>query len=140
MVDDVSVSEQVLDLNQYAVHDDADSVDSQSAMDFNNGAMYSYEQRIQTLEAEVIALKEALQMMPDAQNRQREEFRKKMAELDGFQVRMKEVLHATSESNRAVNNMEKRVDGVKNYATLGVVSSVLVFSVMLIVALVMRSQ
>lgn len=140
MVDDVSVSEQVLDLNQYAVHDDADSVDSQSAMDFNNGAMYSYEQRIQTLEAEVIALKEALQMMPDAQNRQREEFRKKMAELDGFQVRMKEVLHATSESNRAVNNMEKRVDGVKNYATLWVVSSVLVFSVMLIVALVMRSQ
>ena len=139
MTEDPQVSQIVASL-QDEIMDNKGLVDSQSEIVFDRDMAIHYEQRIQFIEEKVQELQNALLAFPDVQEKQKEEFRKRMAEFDGLKSRMKDISHSFTESNRAVHNMEKRVDGVKNYATSGVISSVLVFSILLVISMLMRSQ
>ena len=118
--------------------DNTEPVDSQGAMFHGHDSMLNYEQRIQFLETEVRALREILVMITDAQEEEKAAFRTRMAEFDGLHHKIREAINSSAESNRLIHNFGKRVDGVKRYATSGVVASFLVFSTMLVISLLMR--
>ena len=126
--------------NHHNINDtDADFGDSQAASSDERLMLHLHERRIQALELEIDQLKEALQQMPEVHAKQQESVTQRMMQFDGVQRRLEEMTRSYAESNRAVQSIEKRVDGVKKYATSGVVASILAFSLMLVYVLMISS-
>ncbi|MEO5340332.1 MAG: hypothetical protein H7837_07430 [Magnetococcus sp. MYC-9] len=96
------------------------------------------EHRIQQLEADVHELMETLRTLLESQKADRESFRKKLAEIEGLNGKVKDVVHAAAESGRMVTTLEKRMDTVKKDAFSGVVVSVIAFSFLVILSLFLR--
>ena len=105
---------------------------------FDRNLLIHYEQRIQLLEADVQALKGALQAQPDIQESEIAQLREKVQAVDGLHNKIREVALSSAESNRLMRSVEKRVTGVKSYATSGIAVSVLVFSILLILSVLIR--
>ena len=105
---------------------------------FDRNLLIHYEQRIQSLEADVQALKGALQTQPNIQENEIAQLREKVQLVDGLQNKIREVANSSAESNRLMRSVEKKVTGVKSYATSGIAVSVMVFSVLLILSVLIR--
>lgn len=140
MTEDAPQSETSVDAQQNETNDSMGSLDSQYEESYGRNVLLHYEQRIQRLEAEVQTLKETLQITSEHQENEQLEFTKRMADVDRLRARIKEIARSSSESNKIVQSMEKRIDGVKRFATSGVVVSILAFSIMLLLSLFIRSQ
>ncbi|MEO5362157.1 MAG: hypothetical protein H7838_00830 [Magnetococcus sp. DMHC-8] len=123
-MEEVSVVEQVDDLGQYIAQ--------------THDVLSQQEQRIQQLEADVHELMETLHKVLDSQKEDKELIRKKLAEFDGLQGKVKDVVHTATESGRMVTTLERRMDNVKKDAFSGVVISVIIFSMLVILSLFLR--
>ena len=123
-MDEVSIFEQMNDLQQYAAQD--------------HEFLAQQEQRIQQLEAEVHELRSALQTLLTAQKEDKETLKKRLPEIEGLHGKVKELVHISAESTRMVTTLEKRMDNVKKDAFSGVVISVIAFSLLVILSLFLR--
>ena len=123
-MEDVTVTEQITDLQQYAAQD--------------HDVLAQQEQRIQQLEAEVHELMETVHVLLNTQNEEKEALKKKLSEFEGLNGKVKEVVHTAAESSRMVTTLEKRMDNVKRDAFSGVVISVIAFSLLVIFSLFLR--
>ncbi len=97
------------------------------------------DERVALLEEEVRGLKTSLYAIPGALEKEKLEIRKNLEAFEGIQSSFKEVSEQADKSSKSVNNLERRVDGVKKNATSGVVASILIFSIMLIISLFIRT-
>ncbi|MBF0185395.1 MAG: hypothetical protein HQM06_13575 [Magnetococcales bacterium] len=124
MEEEVSVYEQVDHLQHYVgqTHD----------------VLTQHEQRIQQLENDVHELLETIHKLLDGQKEEKDSMKRKLAEFEGLQGKVKEVVHTATESGRMVNTLEKRMDNVKKDAFSSVVISVIAFSFLVILSLFLR--
>ncbi|MBF0162310.1 MAG: hypothetical protein HQL88_08475 [Magnetococcales bacterium] len=104
----------------------------------DHSVLSQHELRIQQLEADVHALMESMQTILNTQKTDKETLKKRLAELDGLNSKVKEVVHTAAESGRMVNTLETRMDTVKKEAFSGVVISVIAFSFLTIFSLFLR--
>lgn len=109
----------------------------------NEGAPYppslALEERVAILEEDLRGIKAALYAIPGALEKEKLEIKKNLEAFEGIQSGFKELSDTAAKSYRSVNTLEKRVDGVKRSATSGVVASILIFSIMLIISLFIRT-
>lgn len=124
MMDEISVFDQINDLQQCAAQD--------------RHVLSHQEARIQQLETEVHELMETLHVMLNAQKEEKESFKKKLSEIDGLHNKLREVVHSSADATRTVAALEKRMDNVKKDAFAGVATSVIVFSFILILSFFIR--
>ena len=97
------------------------------------------DERVALLEEEIQGLKASLYAIPGALEKEKLEIRKNLEAFEGIQTSFKEISDRADKSTKSVNNLERRVDGVKKNATSGVVASILIFSIMLIISLFIRT-
>lgn len=123
-MDEVSVFDQINDLQQYAAQD--------------RDVLAHQEERIQQLETEVHELMETLHVMLNTQKEEKESFKKKLSEIDGLHNKLREVVHSSADATRTVTVLEKRMDNIKKEAFSGMATSVIVFSIILILSFFIR--
>lgn len=140
MTEDTPLSGQSIETHHDSHTQNGPSGDSQPKEIYDHTVLLHYEQRIQSLENDVQALKQALQEDVDAQDQERVSFREKSEEFDLLRKKVREALHASAASNRMIHTFEKRVDSVKRYATSGMAASVLIFSILLVITILVSSS
>ncbi|MBF0194827.1 MAG: hypothetical protein HQL71_09720 [Magnetococcales bacterium] len=111
---------------------DTQSAPEAVAVDPNNGL----EMRVAALEAELQAMKQALYSIPAALEEEKQQSQKEIVNL---QSTVRNITISGQETGAAVNNLQKRVDVVKKESTSGLVMSVIVFSVLLMLSIFIRS-
>ncbi|MBF0455698.1 MAG: hypothetical protein HQL72_12885 [Magnetococcales bacterium] len=97
------------------------------------------EVRVAALEAELQSLKTALYAIPGALEKEKAAMVESQKELLKLQNTVQKVSMASHESAEAVSHLKKRVEVVKKDSTSGTVVSIVIFSILLIISLFIRS-
>ena len=112
-----------------------DTQGAQVAVNPNN----ELELRVASLEAELQAMKKALYTIPVALEEDKLKLEQSQKDVEHLQTTVRNITISGQETGAAVNNLQKRVDVVKKESTSGVVLSVIVFSILLIISIFIRS-
>ncbi|MBF0382514.1 MAG: hypothetical protein HQL69_15945 [Magnetococcales bacterium] len=113
----------------------AESKNAKSAVDKSS----ELEMRIAAIESEMQAMKKALYTIPIAMEEDKVKLEQNQKEFENLQTTVRNITISGQETGAAVNNLQKRVDVVKKESTSGVVLSIIVFSILLIISIFIRS-
>jgi hypothetical protein len=97
------------------------------------------EARVAAMEAEMQAMKKALYTIPVALEEDKIKLEQNQKDFVNLQSTVRSITISGQETGAAVNNLKKRVDVVKKESTSGVVLSIIVFSILLIISIFIRS-
>ncbi len=104
------------------------------------GANGDLETRVSALEAELQAVKEALVALPGAIEKEKASAAiEQQQQMTQLQEQVVQAAAASKDSVKAVTDLNKRVEVVKKESTSGVVASVVVFSILVMVSMFIRS-
>ncbi|HIJ85002.1 MAG: hypothetical protein HW380_3159 [Magnetococcales bacterium] len=97
------------------------------------------ERRILMIEDELQSIKAAMLAFPSALEREKAEIRKSLETMETLKKGLQEVSNTTEQSNKTVNHLERRVEVVKKDATNGFVVATVIFSILTIISMFVRS-
>ncbi|MBF0358571.1 MAG: hypothetical protein HQL70_08170 [Magnetococcales bacterium] len=103
------------------------------------GKVAELEARVAAMEAEMLSMKRALITIPVALEEEKLANEQTKKEFLNIQKTVRNITVSGQESAAAVSQLQKRVDVVKKESTSGVVLSVIVFSILLIISIFIRS-
>ncbi|MBF0143084.1 MAG: hypothetical protein HQL57_08610 [Magnetococcales bacterium] len=98
------------------------------------------EGRLQLLENEVAEIRAALNNYSETADRDRTQVKNSTDEFQKLQRGLQEISETTLSFHKIVGQIEKRVDEIRRQSTSGLVISVVVFSILVVISLVVRSQ